>query len=42
MNRWFNVEIQIKSFGQNSGSEDLVDVVTSLMVLEYDVSKWTS
>ena len=42
MNRWFDVERQTKSFDQNSRSEDLVDAVTSLVVLESDVSKWTS
>ena len=39
MNRLFDVERQTKSFGQRFGSEDIVDAVTSLMVLEDDVSK---
>ena len=39
MNKWFDVEYQTKSFGQRSGSEKIFIVVTSLMVLEDDVSK---
>ena len=42
VNRWFDVKHKKNSFGQRSGSKDLVDVVTSVMVLEYDVFGWNS